>query len=125
MSDKHITENSNLLNNIIIIPGDTILADRGFDIQASLGLYCATVTIPAFTRGEKQLEGIDIEQTRTIANVYIYNNIRKKYNMMGTTQPIDYLISKDKAQNSPTLLDMIVTVCCALTNLCNSVIPFD
>ena len=42
--------------------------------------------------------------------------------MMGTTQPIDYLISKDKAQNNPTLLDMIVTVCCALTNLCNSVI---
>ena len=46
-----------------------ILADRGFDIQASLGLYCAAVTIPAFTPGEKQLEGIDIEQTRTIANV--------------------------------------------------------
>lgn len=53
MSDKHITENSNLLNNII--PGDTILADRGFDIQASLVLFCATVTIPPFTRGKNSL----------------------------------------------------------------------
>ena len=127
-SDKHITENSSLLNNLL--PGDTILADRGFDIQASVGLYCATVSIPAFTRGKKQLEGIDVEQTRTIANVRIHverviGNVRKKYTMLGTTQPIDYIISKDKAQNSPTLLDMIVTVCCALNNICNSVIPFD
>ena len=69
VSDKHITENSNFLSNLI--PGDTILADRGFDIKDSLGLYSATVTLPAFTKGKKQLEGIDVEQTRTIANVRI------------------------------------------------------
>jgi hypothetical protein len=35
-SDKHITEHSGFLNNIF--PGDLILADRGFDIQDSVGL---------------------------------------------------------------------------------------
>ena len=122
-SDKHIIDNPSLLNNLE--PGDTLLADRGFDIKDSLGLYC-TLKIPAFTKGKKQLEGIDVEQTRTIANVRIHverviGNIRKKYQILGTTQPIDYLITK----NNVTLLDMIVTVCCVLNNLCNSVIPFD
>lgn len=43
VSDKHLTENSGLLNNLL--PGDTVLADRGFDIKDSVGLYCATVTL--------------------------------------------------------------------------------
>jgi hypothetical protein len=65
------------------VPGDTILADRGFDIGDSVGSYCSTLKIPAFTRGKTQLSGIDIEQTRHIANVRIHvepviGNIRKK-----------------------------------------------
>jgi len=35
-----------------------MLADRGFDIKDCVGLYCATVTLPAFTRGKKQLSGL-------------------------------------------------------------------
>ena len=65
VSDKHLTENSNLLSHLT--PGDTILADRGFDIKESIGLYCATVAIPNFTRGKKQLIGIEVEQSRHIA----------------------------------------------------------
>ena len=43
VSDKHLTENCGLLQNLL--PGDTILADRGFDVQESVGLYCATIKI--------------------------------------------------------------------------------
>ena len=57
---------------IIFVIGDTILADRGFNIQESVGLFCATVKIPAFTRGKKQLSGIEVEQTRSLANVRIH-----------------------------------------------------
>lgn len=127
-SDKCITENSSFFNNLL--PGDTILADCGFDIHDSVGLYAATIKIPAFTKGKKQLEGIEVEQTRSIANVRIHverviGNIRKKYQILGSTQPIDYLIAKTNRDNSIPILDMIVTVCCALNNLCNSVVPFD
>ena len=80
-SDKYLTEHCSLLNNLI--PGDTILADRGFDISNSVGYYCSKIEIPAFTKGKAQLSGIELEQTRNIANVRIHverviGNIRKK-----------------------------------------------
>ena len=53
VSDKYLTENSGLLDRLI--PGGVILADRGFDIQESVGLFCSTIKIPAFTKGKKQL----------------------------------------------------------------------
>ena len=46
VSDKHLTEESGLLEKLV--PGDVILADRGFDIADSVGLHCATIKIPAF-----------------------------------------------------------------------------
>ena len=61
-SDKYITEHCSLLSNLV--PGDTVLADRGFDISDSVGSYCSTLKIPTFTRGKSQLSGIEIEQTR-------------------------------------------------------------
>jgi hypothetical protein len=125
VSDKHLTENSGLLDKLI--PGDVILADRGFDIQDSVGLCCATIKVPAFTKGKKQLSGIEVEQTRHIANVRIHverviGNIRKKYAILGATQPIDFVTARG---NGPTTLDKIVTVSSALINICDSVVPFE
>ena len=109
------------------MPGDTILADRGFDITDSVGFYCATVKTLAFTLGRNQLTGIEVEQTRRIANIRIHverviGNIRKKYSILSATQPIQFLMSSDE---SKCLLDKIVHVCCALINMCDSVVPFD
>ena len=64
-----------------------MLADRGFDIKDSVGLYCATLKLPAFTKGKGQLSGIEVEQTRRIANVRIHverviGNVRKKYSIL-------------------------------------------
>mgnify|MGYP001798006644 CR=1 FL=1 len=125
VSDKHLTENSGLLDHLI--PGDVILADRGFDIQESVGLFCSTIKIPAFTRGKKQLSGIEVEQTRRIANVRIHverviGNIRKKYSILAGTQPSDFVTVRS---GNVTTLDKIVTICCALTNMSDSVVPFD
>ena len=125
VSDKHVTENCGLLNNLI--PGDVILADRGFDISESVAAWAVTVTIPAFTKGKKQLSGIDVEQTRCIANVRIHVErviglLHQKYTILTETQPIDYVQSKNG--NKP-MLDKFVTVACAWTNLCDSVINTD
>ena len=78
--DKNLTEHCLLLDNVV--PGDTILADRGFDISDSVGFRCSKLELPAFTKGRAQLSGIEVEQTKNIANVRIHveifiGNIRK------------------------------------------------
>ena len=123
ISDKYITEHCSFLQNLV--PGDIVLADRGFDIADSVGSYCSNLKIPAFIKGKNQLSGIEIEQTRHIANLRIYierviGNIRQKYSILGCTQPIDFISSE-----TITTLDKIVCVSCALSNMCGSVVPFD
>ena len=124
-SDKYLTENSKFLNNLL--PGDVVLADRGFDIAESVGFYCAEVKIPAFTKGRKQLSGADVESTRRIASVRIHVErviglVRNKYTILQSILPLDYLIRKDGGY---TTIDKIVTVCSALCNICNSVVPIE
>ena len=118
-SDKYLTENSKFLNNLL--PGDVVLADRGFDIAESVGFYCAKVKIPAFTKGKKQVSGTDVESTRRIASVRIHVErviglVRKKYTILQSILPLDFLITKDGYY---TTIDKIVTACSALCNICN------
>ena len=47
--------------------------------------------------------------------------IRQKYKLLGATQPIAFVSTKDV---SLPILKKIVRVCCALTNLCDFVVPF-
>ena len=70
VSDKYITQNCGILNHLI--PGDVVLADRGFDIAESVGLMQAQLNIPAFTKGKPQLSAVEDHETRTIANVRIH-----------------------------------------------------
>ena len=48
------------------------MADRGFTIQESVWYYHANLSIPAFTKGKNQLDPVDVEKTRGIANVRIH-----------------------------------------------------
>ena len=48
------------------------MADRGFTIQESVWYYHANLSIPAFTKGKNQLDPVDVEKTRGIANVRVH-----------------------------------------------------
>ncbi|XP_060081178.1 uncharacterized protein LOC132560527 [Ylistrum balloti] len=125
VSDKYVTEHCGLLDKLL--PGDIVLADRGFDIKESVGLNCAEVKIPAFTRGKSQLSPVELETMRKIAHTRIHVErviglVRNKFTILQSTIPIDYLHSN--IDSIPTI-DKITTVCCALTNFCDSVVPFD
>ena len=52
----------------------------------------------------------------------VIGNLRNKYKILQSTLPLDYLIVKD---NEHTTIDKIAVVCWALTNLCDSVVPFE
>ena len=53
VSDKLITEESSPLQNLL--PGDIVLADRGFNVGDGVGFYFASLQMPAFTKGKRQL----------------------------------------------------------------------
>ena len=57
-SDKYITEHCGILKKSL--PGDVILADRGFDMAESVGTMQARLHIPAFTKGKSQLSALEV-----------------------------------------------------------------
>ena len=60
-SDKFLTENCGFLDKLL--PGDMVMADRGFTINESVGLKQAKLFIPAFTKGKSQVDSVDVEKT--------------------------------------------------------------
>ena len=55
------------------MPGDQILADRGFTLQDDFAAGSSSeLLIPAFTRGLSQLSAKDVETSRKIASVRIH-----------------------------------------------------
>ena len=126
VSDKQLTKHSGILNKLL--PADVILADQGFDIAESVGIMQASLRIPAFTNGKDKLSSIEVEETRTIANVRIHvewviGMVRQKCSILHGTMPIDFVI--ERAGEDIPLIDCIVRVCCALSNVCNPTVPFD
>ena len=107
------------------MPGDVVLVGSGFDIAESVGFYCAEFRIPAFTKGKKQLSAADVESTWRITSVQIHvesviSLVRNKYTILQGILPLDFLITKDGGYAT---ISKIVTVCSALCNICNSVVP--
>ena len=107
-SDKLITENCGIPINSV--PGDYVLADRGFEIEDSVGFYCVQLNLPAFTKGKAQRSATDVEKSRN------------KYSILQTSLPVDHII---KVSNGYCTIDKILTVCCAFCNLCPTVVPSD
>ncbi|XP_075535219.1 uncharacterized protein LOC142570768 [Dermacentor variabilis] len=127
-SDKMLTESCGILSNLL--PGDSVLADRGFLISDGGGMCGAKLEIPAFTKGKPQLTAYSVEATRRLANVRIHvalviGLVRNKYSILKRTRPIEFLEPKVLNGIKVSALDKVVFVCAALTNLCDSVVPFD
>ena len=95
VSDKYLTEHCGILRKLL--PGDVVLADRGFDIAESVGSMQAKLHFPAFTKGKTQLSAVEVEETRKIANVRIHverviGAVRQRFPILQSTLPIHYVM---------------------------------
>lgn len=108
-SDKHVVANSSFLRHLV--PGDQVMADRGFTIKEMLMMRGAELVMPPGIRGKSQMTSLEIKQTKRIANVRIHVErvIRrvKQFRLLSQTIPVNLI----------PLCNDIVTVCCAITNL--------
>ena len=123
-SDKFLTENCGFLDKLL--PGDMVMADRGFTVSESVGLKQAELVIPAFTKGKAQLDPVDVEKTRGIASMRIHVErviglLRNKYKILEGTLTTHFLRGSVKVP----IIDRTLRVCSALVNLCPPIVPFD
>ena len=107
-------------------PGDIVLADRGFDIADDIALHGATLVIPSFTRGKKQLSLQEVECSHRIAKVRIHVEriiglLKNKYTILQGTLPVTLL--KRKHDTDTAFIDKVLIVCSALVNLSPTVVP--
>ena len=129
-SDKFLTENCGIMEKLL--PGDLVMADRGFTIHESLVCKQAKLAIPPFTRGKDQLDPVDVKKTKGIANVYIHVKrviglLRRKYTILSGTLPIDYLFCNQNGsqEEATSMIDRIINVCSTLVNICPGIVPLD
>jgi hypothetical protein len=125
-SDKFVTENSGFLKKLL--PGDVVMADRGFDVKDSIGVMMASVKMPAFTKGKKQMPALELEESRKLAHLRIHVErviglMRQKYTFLSGIVPIDHLRTTD--DKGLTTIDKVAIVCAALTNLSPNIVSFD
>ena len=62
-------------------------------------MYQAKLHLPAFTRGKNQLSALEVEESRSIANVRIHverviGNVRQKYSILKGTIPLNFLCQR-------------------------------
>ena len=116
VSDKQITKESGFFNKVS--RGDCILADRGFNIKEELSALGATLKIPSFMKGKKQLSGGEVETARQLSSVRIHVESVigriQKFRLLQTTLPLTQV----------DLLDGIMVIVCGLVNINNSVVSF-
>ena len=70
ISDKELTRQSGLLD--LLEHGNSIMADRGFDIMDDLVPRGVKLNIPPFLRGKSQLDQRELIETRRIASLRIH-----------------------------------------------------
>ncbi len=113
ISDKEITKRSGLLS--LLQPGDSIMADRGFDIGSILP-EGTNVNIPPFLGGREQLEHSELVETRRIASVWIH--VERALERIK-----NYNITRHFSASIAPLAEHIVFICAFLTVLQAPLVP--
>ena len=108
-SDKVVTQRSGFLD--LMEREDQILADRGFLISEEVSSRNASLIMPDFTKGKKQLSAREVERSRKIARVRIH--VERAIERIKTFK---ILSSKMNLSMVPHA-DNIMTICAAITNL--------
>ena len=108
-SDRFITENCGILNHLK--PGDSIMADKGFNIGDLIVGKCANLVIPPFLKDKVHFSRRNCTRTSSIAKARIHVERAiariKDFRILNGAIPITI---KD-------MLDDIFVIICALTNL--------
>ena len=114
-SDRQIVERSRLPE--MCDRGDSIMSDKGFDVQDIFAPHGVTVNIPTFFRKKNQMSGETVIRDRKIASKRVH--VERFIGLAKT-----YLILSQPLNTSETQLSSdIIFVCCMLCNFRSGIVP--
>lgn len=114
-SDRQICERSNLLT--LCDKGDSIMADKGFNVQDLFAPYDVTINIPTFFRKKNRMTGKTVLKDRAISSKRVH--IERIIGLAKT-----YKILKEPLNVTETKLASEITfVCFMLCNFKTCIIP--
>lgn len=124
-SDKFVSTDSGFLDKLKA--GDVVMADRGFLILKDITDRGASMHMPSFTTGKKQLHPMDLEMSRKISHLRIHverviNLYRQKYTTLSKNKLEMSIMSKIIDGCDVSMIDQMITVSSALINLCTPII---
>lgn len=124
-SDKFVSTDSGFLEKLKA--GDVVMADRGFLILKDITSRGASMHMPSFTKGKKQLHPMDLEMSRKISHLRIHverviNLYRQKYTALSKNKLEMSIVSKVIDGCDVSVIDQMLTVSSALINLCTPII---
>lgn len=116
ISDKNIVVKSGFLNPLLWEPGDSVMADRGFNIREYLQPLKVNLIIPAFLEGREQFTNEELVLSQQIAHerIHVERMIQrlKSYHVFDRVIPLTMIGT----------LNQIITVCALLSNFQNPII---
>ena len=123
ISDKQIVHRCGLLNLLAqkvslgeVLPGDAIMADKGFDIGSELSKLKLKLNIPPFLGSDTQFEESDVIKTQTIAQhrIHVERAIGKvrRFAIFSSPLPVAMLGS----------VNQLWSVCCLISNFMDPIL---
>lgn len=106
-SDKHIVLKSGFLD--IIEPYDTVLADRGFQINNEITLLLGKLLVPPGKRGAVQMTKDEVLKTKEIANRRIY--IEQAIRRMKTFRILKFEVPLTLCQHLDHIIQTVAGIC--------------
>ena len=126
VSDKAITQECGI--QLKSLPGDEVLANRGFTIYDLVGQYQACAKLPVSTKGKAQLEAKEVSKSQKLARVRIhveclFGMVKQKYTILEGILPVSF--TKNDGDSDITVCDKLMVICCLLFNLCKPIVSRD
>jgi len=115
-SDRQIVERSKL--GELCDAGDTIMADKGFNIQDILAPHDVQVNIPTFLKRGNRFAPKSLSRDRKIASKRVH--IERHIGLIKTYK----ILSQPMTPTEASLGSQIIFVCCMLCNFRSCIVPF-
>ncbi|KAK7938815.1 hypothetical protein WMY93_002141 [Mugilogobius chulae] len=128
-SDVEIVRESGFISSVYHHPGDQILAGRNFTLKDDFASLGASLEIPDFTRGGKQLPEKEDEESRVKSNVRMHIErvvglLKRRFHILDGPLQVSFIKSQgdEMEDEDVATIDKIVHVCAALVNMSESVV---